>query len=142
MPHWWHSVLGGEAMESLWLQKSCIAAVYMGAVFWVIGQSCHCSLYGSETRAHLSSFIPSLRQRQWELCTGPPHLSSPAAHLILRVAAQLRVPWRWREALYKAGFEAWHPHARITPMAHVEGQQLFPTCLQVCLHSTSRLAYT
>lgn len=106
-------------MESLWLQKSRIDAVYIGAVFWVIGQSCHCFLYGLETRAHLSSFIPSLKQRQWELCTGPPHLSSPAVHLILRVAAQLRVPWRWRVALCKAG---------LRPGTHM--QESPPWCMQ------------
>ena len=52
-------------------------------------------------------------------------------------SSSAKVPWRWGVALSKAGFEAWHPHARITPVVHAEGQQLFPTCLQVCLHPTS-----
>lgn len=30
-------------------------------------------------------------------------------------------------------FEAWHPHARITPVVHAEGQQLFPVCRSACI---------
>lgn len=102
-------------METLWVEKSCTEAEYAGAVCWVMESELPLRsmwVRDSGTLKHFYTLfyktgtVGTIHRTRPHTLSHSISLSSPTAHLILGVAAELGVPWRWRMDLSKARFEA------------------------------------